>query len=297
MLHSFPSPYPDELWYSVMCRYIARCGNIGFVQNKRKEVPFSLLYDKSIARIVQELPPGLVDIPDIVMNHTLFPYLTRLYTMERKQRYFDELISETASVIKWKAPTKTASSLRYCPSCIKEEQKRYGESYWHREHQLPLVTVCPKHKCKLSIYLNNGRRIHMPEDAEKEPVFETTPYGIELAVASYEYLTASWEVCPTAGHNNLFCALERGGYTSMKRFRLITVDPELLYRHLEKQFGEKLVMRYFGKRISGEELLRIKNWSVTEPERYIMLALMLGLNTEITFGKMLKDGDVKLRSA
>lgn len=79
--------------------------------------------------------------------------------------------------------------------------------------------------------------------------------------------------------------------------RIITVEPELLYRHLEKRFGEKLVMRYFERRICGEELLRIKNWSVTEPERYIMLAALIGQSADITFGKKIEDGNVKLRSA
>lgn len=27
MLHYFPTPYPDELWYSVLCRYHVRSGN------------------------------------------------------------------------------------------------------------------------------------------------------------------------------------------------------------------------------------------------------------------------------
>ena len=35
--------------------------------------------------------------------------------------------------------------LRFCPSCIKEDTLTYGESYWHRLHQVPGVIFCPVH--------------------------------------------------------------------------------------------------------------------------------------------------------
>jgi hypothetical protein len=37
----------------------------------------------------------------------------------------------------------------FCPVCVSEDYHRYGEPYWHRAHQLPNVTVCHKHHCKL----------------------------------------------------------------------------------------------------------------------------------------------------
>jgi Tn7-like transposition protein D/TniQ len=39
--------------------------------------------------------------------------------------------------------------LRFCPLCLKDDQEKYGETYWHRFHQLAGVLVCPLHNCFL----------------------------------------------------------------------------------------------------------------------------------------------------
>ena len=39
--------------------------------------------------------------------------------------------------------------IRYCPECAKADREKYGETYWHREHQIPRIRVCPKHRCFL----------------------------------------------------------------------------------------------------------------------------------------------------
>ena len=35
--------------------------------------------------------------------------------------------------------------LRFCPQCNAEDLKLYGELYWHRLHQVPGVSICPRH--------------------------------------------------------------------------------------------------------------------------------------------------------
>lgn len=39
--------------------------------------------------------------------------------------------------------------LRHCPYCAEEDEKEFGEIYWHCLHQLPGVLVCPDHLCFL----------------------------------------------------------------------------------------------------------------------------------------------------
>ncbi len=41
------------------------------------------------------------------------------------------------------------NSLCFCPLCMKQETEQFGEPYWHRLHQIPGVTCCPKHRVKL----------------------------------------------------------------------------------------------------------------------------------------------------
>lgn len=42
-----------------------------------------------------------------------------------------------------------ATSPRFCPQCLSEDQENHGEVYWHRSHQLPNVFFCYKHDCEL----------------------------------------------------------------------------------------------------------------------------------------------------
>lgn len=39
--------------------------------------------------------------------------------------------------------------LWFCPLCVKEDREIYGETYWHRKHQIRNMRICPKHKCML----------------------------------------------------------------------------------------------------------------------------------------------------
>jgi len=33
--------------------------------------------------------------------------------------------------------------------CVKEDREQYGETYWHRKHQIRNMSICTKHRCKL----------------------------------------------------------------------------------------------------------------------------------------------------
>ena len=290
MLHSFPTPYRNELWYSVMYRHMMRNGSLSTMEGRMKEVSFSVLYDKSIARVVSELPKDTFVVEDLVMKHTLFPYITRTYSFERKKRYLNALIAESISTIRWNASAKIPTCLKYCPICRKEELERYGECYLHREHQLPLVTVCPEHGCRLIWFRNKANRYNAL-GFEEEPLFDAEPYEKALASISYQYLTDPFHVCPPSENEGLFLALEKGGYASVKKGRMLTVDPELLYMDMLEFYGEKLVKRYFSGQVTHEHLLKIKNWLFEEPERYIMVSALVEKGKDCSFG------EVKIHSA
>ncbi|MGF6299532.1 TniQ family protein [Paraburkholderia podalyriae] len=40
---------------------------------------------------------------------------------------------------------RVVNALRYCPACLSADLSSFGEAYWHRFHQLPLVSYCPEH--------------------------------------------------------------------------------------------------------------------------------------------------------
>lgn len=44
----------------------------------------------------------------------------------------------------------TAKNLpKYCPQCVAEDRESYGAAYWHIDHQIPLMMLCPEHGCLL----------------------------------------------------------------------------------------------------------------------------------------------------
>ena len=47
------------------------------------------------------------------------------------------------------------SHLKCCPICQQEDKEKYGYWYYHRAHQMPEVTTCYKHGCKLKKFIGN----------------------------------------------------------------------------------------------------------------------------------------------
>ena len=39
--------------------------------------------------------------------------------------------------------------MRFCPLCAEDDRKTYGETYWHRKHQIRNMSICTKHRCRL----------------------------------------------------------------------------------------------------------------------------------------------------
>jgi len=82
------------------------------------------------------------------------PYMAVVYPDKFRQQV-DDVIS--GSIIP-KTFDKTGTQrshrlwgkyLRYCPECVRDDVKTYGETYWHRVHQLPAMMYCTKHRARL----------------------------------------------------------------------------------------------------------------------------------------------------
>jgi hypothetical protein len=91
----------------------------------------------------------------IAVNHTLYSYWAVTYP-ENFRANMDAVINGGAPVIE----TNNLGSLRsrrswpkylkYCPLCVAEDKVVYGETYWHRQHQLAEMLYCVKHQVRLA---------------------------------------------------------------------------------------------------------------------------------------------------
>ena len=153
-----PKPYPDELLYSWFARYYVRSGYISYrfvtedlyVNPCTKPNPefWNKLTDDTIAGINRYM-----SLEDVIMKHTMFPQNARFLPRERKEKAYALLLNmdkeyNNALYIKKGYGAKTRR-LQYCPLCVREDRQEYGETYWHRKHQLIGVDVCAKHNCRL----------------------------------------------------------------------------------------------------------------------------------------------------
>jgi hypothetical protein len=153
----FPTPYPDEIFYSVLCRYHLRNGSPAFVNTSKvlwgQRTGQNLYLPQTLGKISGRIPKksGLT-VERFIIGNTIFPYLKPFLPRERGQRVFELMKSDTvqtemAHQVSGLPRSKSPKwqYLRYCEDCWKDDIQTYGEPYWHRLHLLPGIFICPVH--------------------------------------------------------------------------------------------------------------------------------------------------------
>ena len=165
MITYLPKIYPDELLYSWLARYYIQTGYVRYAfvaeevfQSKtvRPDIEFVNQYTAPMLQAITEIVP----MSEIIENHTMFPYYGRFLQKERRNRAYTAMIQTKGNYHNLlpmpKRKGNTDRYLRYCPVCAENDRKQYGETYWHRIHQLQGGNICPIHKCYL---INSAVRI------------------------------------------------------------------------------------------------------------------------------------------
>lgn len=158
MIVYFPQIYPDELVYSLFARYHEKSGSVAYrytaeqlfrsAGTKPDPEYINPLTEEALRVLAKQLDPDT-----LIQKHTMLPASIRFLPRERKQQAYQAMKSMSGNVwnLIYRTPAKTAEeqALRYCPVCAEEDRKQYGETYWHRSHQLKGIRVCPEHACFL----------------------------------------------------------------------------------------------------------------------------------------------------
>jgi len=117
-----------------------------------KNVRTAVALPSHLERFIARLPPGYNHTVDhFIYNHTLFPYYEPFLPEERANRLRQDMYGSDGSTL-YSRSGLTASTipsieqLRFCPLCVEEDRKQYGECYWHRIHQISGVEICPIHQ-------------------------------------------------------------------------------------------------------------------------------------------------------
>jgi len=157
----FPTPYPDECLYSILCRYSVRSGNAAYESMSKLlfgklQVLTSSVYFPIRLECVDNWasPESGITRHNIAVNHTMYPYWAITYTSEFRLKMENLTNGKiSSSKLNRSAAIKSRRSwlkyLRYCPICSAEDIAAYGETYWHRKHQLQGSIYCLTHQIRL----------------------------------------------------------------------------------------------------------------------------------------------------
>ena len=158
MLGIMPKAYPDELIYSVLARAYVADGYMIYrefaediFKDKRNEPSYEFTGNLK-NDVLQQLcvSYGVNDLNEVIRRGTQFPYYTRFYPKQRRDAAYEALITsgKVGDIIRL-TTAKEQRFFRYCPLCVAEDRRKYGETYWHRAHQMKGVHCCGVHGIKL----------------------------------------------------------------------------------------------------------------------------------------------------
>lgn len=136
-------PYPDEELGSIVTR---ACRQTGLTLHR-----FSQWYlDAQPAEHLRGFGNLLLPVSrlsnlsprELLWSHTLVPYGVAALSTPLSRRILSALIrgEDLES-----SPLLGKVGRHWCRDCVRQDLALYGESYWHRSHLLPGVTVCHLH--------------------------------------------------------------------------------------------------------------------------------------------------------
>ena len=309
MLTYFPTPYPGEWWYSVMCRYHVRSGRQKAATTLRElygAYPLThgrLFPGVDCHAITRQLPEQVITLRKVLLEHTLMSYYLRFYSLEKKRSVFNSLLAGRSgglTSIQIQMPDGK-QGLKFCPVCRAEDTKTYGEPYWHREHQIPLMPLCPKHGCHLrlvEIPLSRLSEVFLPLSSidvvnEANPANET--WEPLLTAALNSILSLPFETGPPLEYSNLKNALLSVGFGIHAVRGKTSLDAEKLRVSCTEFYGRSIGEQYFAK-LSPAIIYRVCHWKLTSPERYALLAVFAGLTVEELLGAEIPVVDPLLKN-
>ena len=158
MILYFPKAYPDELLYSQLARYYIKSGYTAYrfaaeALYKSKTVKPNIEFINAFTEEALQAITNGTTFEEVILTHTMFPYYARFLNCVRRNQALkavSEMRNDYYNLLCFpKNKNAVIRHLRYCPVCAKADRQQYGEAYWHRQHQMINVDICPLHYCRL----------------------------------------------------------------------------------------------------------------------------------------------------
>lgn len=179
-LRWLPAPFPDETLHSIFSRYHKLSGHGDYrrsLEDLTGVMTCNAFHDTpSFLKAFSDRAQGVeaYSIENLILHHTLYPYIKRFLLDAQVDTWHERIKgglrrSGGGQGLGY-AHVRGQVLPRYCSQCGAEDLCTWGQSYWHRVHQLPGVWICPLHKqplvCVDGIWLaKDQRRLFMPDDS------------------------------------------------------------------------------------------------------------------------------------
>lgn len=251
MIGFMPVIYPDELIYSCFCRYYVYSG---YPNNKMALE--DILYNRHcnpnkeflghLNPEMEKLIKNMYPIDKLILEHTMFPQYARFIECSKKKDALYRLghdFCDAHQLFSILPRSEDDKYLKHCPVCALEDRELYGETYWHRVHQIRNMDLCVKHNCKLknskvtatssqTFTLNPAEMVIKDEEAEY------VENSIKLKYAAYmeQIFEAPMDFeNETAISTIIYYEMERTKYISSTRN---TRNTQMLADDMQKYFSE-----------------------------------------------------------
>ncbi len=274
-LSHFPEPYPDELIYSVFCRYYDHSSyakqasaKADLFRNPKGPLDpefLNILTDDAMQMIRK------IGVEKVLTEHTMLPQYLRFTSGKQKQKILQSSYNGDPLVIPG-FHRCYQQSLMYCPICAAEDRNNYGEAYYRRTHNLRNIGLCPKHRCRL-VCADIGRNLASAEHKANSriaalPVRDTA----EITIAEYmqHVLEQNMDMCFDSGVKALLMdRLEKSGFVTDSG-------------HVRAEQLRQTLQRVFQSVPAAQTWEYSAVFGSQEPEFYetCLLGLMLGLKAQ-----------------
>jgi predicted RNA-binding Zn-ribbon protein involved in translation (DUF1610 family) len=304
MMTFFPTPYPDEILYSVFARYHEKSPNFNGSETAGdlfsvKRIVCSLEFPTLLANLVHNMPLNSpFDVDSLIVEHTLFPYYTVFLSLENREiirQYMwhgdVEIYNKITGITN---PLAENKFLRFCPRCNEEDFERYGELYWHRVHQIRGIYICPYHKIPIynsSVLLEDNKYKYVAATEKNcivgnEVVYEQRTYE--------KLLLISEDMCWILNNQVINTNIKEQYSNRLKILEYATVNGSLRQKKLIADFeafwGSEILQMTHNtiRKTNNSNWLLKMGWNkatIEDPLKHILFMRFLGLSPEVLFNQ------------
>lgn len=299
MIHGFPVPYRDEMFYSLLARRERQMDYPSYKSVLRE------VFGRTLAVVAFEFPSHLLCLMKSLPHQHPCSGLSQLEKTSSLCWYVPFLPAIRTNLIRqamlgrggsdcWNRAGITSSRvkslrfLRYCADCLREDRAAEKTPYWRRLHQMAGIEVCPKHSVFLEDSdierLKRRYRYFLPSESLLEKPSRRIKTGdggiLGLARLGEQLLGRDWPILGLVTmRQNYLLKLGHLGYCNARgqvKMGALLHDLESFYT---RGFLERLGCR-------GEHwvarMLRTSA-SIQQPIRHLLLLNCVGMSLEELF--------------